>query len=68
MYTKPHTSIKTKWFGLIHICIENNHQKKNKPFGFVYRKQIKVLGIPDHNECRNAALKEILKDKLQAYL
>lgn len=51
------------------FAMENKHKKELvKLFGSAYEKQIKVLGIRDHYEFGNAALKEILREKFQAYL
>ena len=56
------------WADLV-FAMENKHKKELlKLFGSQFERKIKVLGIRDYYEFGNAELKEILKEKLQAYL
>ena len=56
------------WADLV-FAMENKHKKELlKLFGSQFGRKIKVLGIRDYYEFGNAELKEILKEKLQAYL
>lgn len=51
------------------LAMENKHkQQMLSAFGSSFSKKIKVLNIRDHYEYGNAKLKEILKEKLAAYL
>jgi len=51
------------------LAMENKHKKEIlKLFGTAHGKKISVLGVRDRYEFGNAELKEILKEKLAAYL
>jgi len=56
------------WADLI-FAMENKHKKELiKRFGSQFGQKITVLGIRDHYEFGNPELKEILREKLLAYL
>ena len=56
------------WADLV-LAMESKHKKEIlKQVGFVPGNKIKILGIRDHYEFGNSKLKEMLKEKLAAYL
>ena len=57
-----------KWADIV-FAMENKHKEQMlRLFGNSYSKRVAVLGIRDHYEFGNTGLKELLSEKLQAYL